>query len=168
MSNSAFAQEYYTTLSKKSNIVIKSTTNNTQNQTQPEPEPENNNAVGFENDYAPQNWTSSGVVSLNFNQSALNISVGSGGGGKQVSITVLNTGTITFDWSITVYSAGQYGDSISYILNGNNNILSSAGSNTGSDVVVPVNAGDTFVFNTWGSTSSSSYSASITNFTFTE
>lgn len=173
MSNSAFAQEYYTILSKKSNIVIEPSTNNTTNQTtqepEPEPEPQNtNNAVGFENDYAPSNWAASGVAGMNFNQSALNISVGSGGGGKSVSITVLNTGVITFDWAINVYSAGAYGDSIRYDIDGNITTLSSAGTNSGSVAGVVVNAGQTFQFSTWGSTQSSSYTASISNFTFTE
>ena len=166
ITTSAFAQEYIATSSKISNIVVKPGDSGSGTETPP---PVNtNNAVGFENDYAPSNWTLSGVAGTSFNQTGLTISVAGGGGGKNVDITVLNSGIITFDWSITVNSAGQYGDRISYAVNGVQTHLSTAGSASGSVSSVVVNAGDTFQFSTWGTTSSSSYSASITNFTFTE
>jgi hypothetical protein len=65
-----------------------------------------------------------------------------------------------------VYSAGQYGDSIQYFINGNAVVLSSAGSASGNVANVTVAAGDTFGFSTWGSTSSSSYKAVYSNFSY--
>ena len=168
ITTSAFAQEYIATSSKISNIVVKPGNSGSGSETPP---PVNtNNAVGFENDYAPSNWSNTGTASVGvtFNSSSLTITAPGGGGGRVISITVPNSGIITFDWEMTVYAAGQYGDRISYAVNGTQTHLSTMNSNSGSVASVAVNAGDTFEFSTWGTTSSSNYSASITNFTFTE
>ena len=68
---------------------------------------------------------------------------------------------------MSVYSAGDYGDTIKYVINGTAYNLSTAGSAAGVATEIAVSAGDVFEFQTWGSTSSSSYSASFDNFSFT-
>jgi len=124
-------------------------------------------AGGFNGDFAPSNWTVSGVAATTVSETGIATSVGSGGGGMVASTTIQTDGVISFDWSISVYSAGQYGDAIRYVINGVSYNLSTAGSASGSVANVAVAAGDTFEFHTWGSTQSSSYSANISNFVFT-
>lgn len=123
-------------------------------------------AIGFTGDFAAANWTISGVAASSMSGTTLTANVGSGGGGVAAITTIPTDGIINFDWSMTVYSAGQYGDSISYAVNGVTTVLSSAGSNSGSEASIAVSAGDTFEFKTWGSTSSSSYNAVFSNFSF--
>ncbi len=119
--------------------------------------------VGFTGDFAAANWTLSGVASYNMSETALTANVGSGGGGVLAVITIPNDGFISFDWNMAVYSAGQYGDAIRYVINGTAYDLSLTGGETG----IAVSAGDVFEFQTWGSTKSSSYSATFDNFSFT-
>ena len=123
--------------------------------------------AGFTGDYAPANWALSGVAAHSMSETTLTANVGSGGGGVVAAITIPNTGTITFDWNMSVYSAGDYGDTIKYVINGTAYNLSTAGSAAGVATEIAVLAGDVFEFQTWGSTSSSSYSASFDNFSFT-
>ena len=121
------------------------------------PQPE-----GFDSDQ----WSYSGVAGYSVTTDSLNISVGGGGGGLNASTTIVQDGTISFDWAITVYSAGQYGDAIRYIINGTQYDLSNAGTASGTVVNIPVSAGDQLMLSTWGSTQSSSYAASFSNYTF--
>ena len=126
--------------------------------------------VGFAGAFADSNWTLSSVgpsVGYGMNASAFNISVGNGGGGATAEITIPQNGTISFDWVINVYSAGQNGDAIRYLINGVQYDLSTYGTNSGSASGIAVSAGDTFMLSTWGSTQSSNYTASFTNFNFT-
>lgn len=123
-------------------------------------------AIGFTGDFASANWTVSGVASTSIAATQVTATVGGGGGGMDASITIPANGTINFDWAMTVYSAGQYGDSIQYFINGNAVVLSSAGSASGNVSNIAVAAGDTFGFRTWGSTSSSSYQAVYSNFSY--
>ena len=116
--------------------------------------------------FVTSDWTYSGLAGYSHTETALNISVGGGGGGLNASTTITQDGTISFDWAITVYSAGQYGDAIRYIINTDSYNLSTAGSASGTVSNIPVSAGDTLTFSTWGSTQSSSYAASFTNYTF--
>lgn len=122
---------------------------------------------GFKDDFAPVNWNISGVATSNMSESALTASVNYGGGGVTASNTIAANGTINFDWNMTVNSAGQYGDVIRYVINGVNYNLSTAGSASGSAQGIKVNAGDVFELLTWGTTKSSSYYASFSNFSFT-
>lgn len=115
--------------------------------------------------FVASDWRFSGVGSYNMTESAINIT--SGGGGVTAATTITADGTISFDWAITVYSAGQYGDVIKYSVNGNYTTLSSAGSRSGSATNIAVHAGDTVTLETWGTTQSSYYSASFSNYTFT-
>ena len=116
--------------------------------------------------FVTSDWTYAGVANYSHTETALNISVGGGGGGLNASTTIAQNGTISFDWAITVYSAGQYGDAIRYILNGLSYDLSTAGTASGTVANIPVSAGDELMLSTWGSTQSSSYAASFTNYTF--
>ncbi|GAA6145880.1 hypothetical protein [Thalassolituus maritimus] len=116
--------------------------------------------------FDPAAWTYDGVAGYSVSGADLNISVGSGGGGLNASTTIAQDGFISFDWAITVYSAGQYGDVIRYIINGTQYDLSTAGSASGSVSNIPVYAGDQLMLSTWGTTQSSSYAASFTNYTF--
>lgn len=122
--------------------------------------------VGFTGDFAAENWALSGVASSNISETALTANVGSGGGGVVASITIPTNGTISFDWNMVVNSAGQNGDNISYVVNGTGTILSAAGSASGTVTEIAVSAGDTFTFQTWGTTQSSSYNATFNNFGF--
>lgn len=122
--------------------------------------------VGFAGDFAPANWTLSGVAASSMSETALTASVGSGGGGVTAQTTIVADGIISFDWVINVFSAGQYGDSINYIVNGTQYQLSTVGTASGSATGIAVNAGDTFQLTTWGSTQSSSYNATFDNFSF--
>ena len=123
--------------------------------------------VGFTGNFAAANWTLSGVASYNMSETTLTANVGSGGGGVLASITIPSDGVIGFDWNMVVNSAGQYGDSIRYIVNGTGYDLSVAGSASGTETGIVVSAGDVFEFITWGSTQSSSYNATFDNFSFT-
>ena len=114
----------------------------------------------------PSDWTFDGVAGYSMTDTALNISVGGGGGGLNATTTIAQDGVVTFDWSITVYSAGQYGDRISYAVNGTQVNLSTAGTASGTGVSIPVSAGDQLMLSTWGTTQSSSYAASFSNYTF--
>jgi hypothetical protein len=116
--------------------------------------------------FDPAAWTYDGVAGYSVSGADLNISVGGGGGGLNASTTIAQDGFISFDWAITVYSAGQYGDAIRYIINGTQYNLSTAGSASGSVSNIPVYAGDQLMLSTWGTTQSSSYAASFTNYTF--
>ena len=122
---------------------------------------------GFSDDFSGINWSTSGVIARSFSDSAFTFDCGGGGGGVVAQITIPSNGTIGFDWDIVIRSAGQYGDAIKYIINGVPTDLSTSGSASGSVVEIPVNAGDVFEFSTWGTTQSSSYYGSITNFVFT-
>jgi len=122
---------------------------------------------GFVDAFAALNWTTSGVISRTISDSSIVFNCGSGGGGMLASITIPSDGVISFDWDIAIRSAGQYGDNISYIINGVSTALSTSGSNSGSVIEIPVSQGDLFEFSTWGTTQSSSYYGSIQNFTFT-
>ncbi|GAA6135615.1 hypothetical protein NBRC116188_24050 [Oceaniserpentilla sp. 4NH20-0058] len=123
-------------------------------------------AIGFTGDFDSSNWTVSGVASTSIGATQVTATVGGGGGGTDASITIPANGTINFDWAMNVYSAGQYGDSIQYFINGTAVVLSSAGSASGSETNIAVQAGDTFGFRTWGTTSSSSYQAVYNNFSY--
>ncbi|WP_152287179.1 hypothetical protein [Flavicella marina] len=122
---------------------------------------------GFTEAFSGINWTTSGVIARSFSDSTFSFDCGGGGGGVVAQITIPSDGTISFDWNIVIRSAGQYGDSINYIINGVSTNLSASGSASGSVIDIPVSAGDVFEFTTWGSTQSSSYYGSITNFIFT-
>ncbi len=123
--------------------------------------------VGFTGDFAQANWTFYGVANYSMSESAFSISVRSHGGGKTASISIQRAGTISFDWAMSMYSPGQYGEHIGYTLNGTNYILSYAGTASGSATDIVVAAGDIFDLFTWGTTKSSSYSAAFTNLNFT-
>jgi len=135
-----------------------------QSETAPVPVPEA--VIGYTGDFAAANWALSGVASYNMSETALTASVGSGGGGVVASTTITADGTISFDWNMSVYSAGDYGDTIKYVINGTAYDLSTAGSASGVETGIAVSAGDIFEFQTWGTTSSSSYSATFNNFSF--
>ena len=111
-------------------------------------------------------WSFSGVASYSMSETVLNINVGSGGGGLVATTIVPSDGVISFDWAMSVFSAGQFGDVISYSINGNSVTLSSAGSASGSVTNIPVSAGDELLLNTWGTTQSSSYAANFSNYNF--
>ncbi|MCS6229492.1 hypothetical protein G3488_01140 [Shewanella baltica] len=121
---------------------------------------------GFTGAFAPAHWSISGVAASSMSSSALTAVVNSGGGGVTASITIPVKGTINFDWMISIYSAGQYGDVIKYLINGVSYNLSTAGSASGSAQGIEVNTGDLFELLTWGTTRSSSYSAKFDNFSF--
>jgi len=122
---------------------------------------------GFTAEFSGTNWSTSGVIASSFSDSTFTFDCGGGGGGVVAQITIPSNGTISFDWDMVIRSAGQYGDNIKYIINGVSTDLSTSGSASGSVLVIPVNAGDVFEFSTWGTTQSSSYYGSITNFVFT-
>ena len=123
--------------------------------------------VGFTDDFNGVNWTTSGVIARSFSDSVFTFDCGGGGGGVVAQITIPSNGTISFDYNMVIRSPGQYGDNIKYIINGVSTDLSTSGSASGSVVEIPVNAGDVFEFSTWGTTQSSSYYGSFTNFIFT-
>lgn len=123
---------------------------------------------GFNDDFAAANWTASNnssATAYNFSSTDLSFDCPGGGGGFTAQITIPADGTLTFDWSMSIRTAGQYGDRISYILNGTTTNLTTAGGGSGS-VNIAVSQGDTFTFSTWGTTQSSSYYGSISNFLF--
>ena len=113
-----------------------------------------------------EDWTFSGVAGYSYTDTSINISVGGGGGGLTAQTTIATDGMISFDWAINVYSAGQYGDAIRYNISGTDYLLSAAGSASGSVTNIPVVAGDVLTLSTWGTTQSSSYTASFTNYSF--
>lgn len=124
---------------------------------------------GFTGYFDGANWTSTNngsATGYQFSPTALSFDCPSGGGGFTSSIILPDSGTITFDYDFIVRSAGQYGDRIAYSVNGVETRLSVAGNSNGS-VTVPVNAGDSFQLSTWGTTQSSSYYGSFSNFVFT-
>lgn len=121
---------------------------------------------GFTGDFAPGNWNISGVAASSMNASALTSFVSSGGGGVTATMTIPQDGFIYFDWLMTIYSPGQYGDVIRYVLNGVDYDLSTSGSASGSVSGIEVSAGDSFSFYTWGTTQSSSYFGKFENFVF--
>jgi hypothetical protein len=116
--------------------------------------------------FVQADWSFNGVASYSMSETVLNINVGSGGGGLTATTIVPSDGVISFDWAMTVFSAGQYGDAITYSINGNGVALSSAGSASGSVTNIPVSAGDVLVLSTWGTTQSSSYAANFSNYNF--
>jgi hypothetical protein len=116
--------------------------------------------------FVQADWSFNGVASYSMSETVLNINVGSGGGGLTATTIVPSDGVISFDWAMTVFSAGQYGDAITYSINGNGVALSSAGSASGSVTNIPVSAGDVLVLSTWGTTQSSSYAANFSNYSF--
>jgi|GEM_PF-2772464 len=120
---------------------------------------------GFAGDFAESEWEFEGNASYTMSDTSFFIN-SNGGGGKSATITIAETGTISFDWDIVVYTSGQYGESISYSINGVQNFLSAAGTASGSVSGINVVAGDEFRLSTWGSTQSSSYYASFNNFNF--
>ena len=122
----------------------------------------------FSGAFANQNWTfaSSGAIAYNMSESSFDISSGGGGGGPLATITIPADGIISFDWAMTVFSAGQYGDNIYYTINGAQVNLSDYGTNNGAETGIAVAAGDVFALGSWGTTQSSSYAASFSNFTF--
>ncbi|MFC3030990.1 hypothetical protein ACFOEE_00395 [Pseudoalteromonas fenneropenaei] len=121
---------------------------------------------GFTGAFAPANWSISGVAATNMDNASLLASVNYGGGGVTAAITVAQKGVINFNWNMVVNSAGQYGDVIRYVINGVNYDLSTAGSASGVAQGINVNAGDVFQFVIWGTTQSSNYYASFSNFSF--
>ncbi|CCQ10444.1 hypothetical protein PALB_13110 [Pseudoalteromonas luteoviolacea B = ATCC 29581] len=121
---------------------------------------------GFNGDFAPQYWNVAGVAAWNMSQSALSASVSTGGGGVTAKLLAPTSGKMNFDWNMSVYRAGQYGDIIRYAINGVNYDLSVAGSASGSERNISVQAGDMIEFYTWGTTKSSSYTAVFNNFSF--
>ncbi|WP_228732882.1 hypothetical protein [Pseudoalteromonas ostreae] len=120
---------------------------------------------GFTDAYAAPYWSITGVATANMSESALSASVNYGGG-VTASITIPESGAINFDWNMTISSAGQYGDVIRYVINGVNYDLSTAGSASGAAENIAVSSGDIFEFLTWGTTKSSSYNATFSNFSF--
>ncbi|WP_421764072.1 hypothetical protein [Ekhidna sp.] len=125
--------------------------------------------VGFTGDFDGTNWTSTNngsATSYNFTPSALSFDCPSGGGGFVSEITIPADGTMEFDWEIIIRTAGQYGDRFSYMINGVRTDLSTAGNASGTESII-VNQGDVFAFLPWGTTQSSSYYGSVTNFVFT-
>ncbi|NOU49465.1 hypothetical protein HG263_02745 [Pseudoalteromonas sp. JBTF-M23] len=125
------------------------------------------NAIyGFVNSFDPANWNISGVAASTMTSSALSAHVTNGGGGVTAAISVPADGTISFNWNIQIYSSGQYGDYIQYVLNGVVHSLSTSGSASGLAQGIKVKAGDVFELVTWGTTQSSSYNATFDNFIF--
>ncbi|MFY0602071.1 MAG: DUF4493 domain-containing protein [Cyclobacteriaceae bacterium] len=125
--------------------------------------------IGFTGDFDGSNWasTSNGsATSYAFSPTTLSFDCPSGGGGFVSEIIIPADGTISFDWDMVIRTAGQYGDRFSYILNGTEINLTTAGGGSGL-VDIPVNAGDVFRFSSWGTTQSSSYYGSVQNFVFT-
>lgn len=126
--------------------------------------------VGFTGDFSGENWASTANGSATgwaFSPSELTFNCPGGGGGFVSQITIPADGTLHFDWQIIIRTAGQYGDRFSYSLNGNVAMLSTAGSASGTVDSLAVSAGDVFSFMPWGTTKSSSYYGSVTNFVFT-
>lgn len=126
--------------------------------------------VGFTGDFSGANWaaTANGsATGWSFSPGGLTFDCPGGGGGFVAQITIPSDGTISFDWGIIIRSAGQYGDRFSYSLNGAVVNLSTYGSASGSVDSLAVSAGDVFAFMPWGTTQSSSYYGSVSNFVFT-
>ena len=122
--------------------------------------------IGFNDAFSAINWNITGVANTNMSATALNASVNYGGGGVTAAIDIPADGTINFAWSIAVSSAGQYGDVIRYVINDENYDLSTAGSASGVVQDIVVSAGDRFELYTWGTTKSSSYNATFSEFSF--
>jgi hypothetical protein len=126
--------------------------------------------VGFTGSFEGLNWISSAngsATSYAFSTSNLVFDCPSGGGGFVSEITILADGNISFDWNMVIRTAGQYGDSFSYLINGVAVTLTSAGGGSGSETAIAVSQGDVFKFSTWGTTQSSSYYGDVQNFVFT-
>jgi len=121
---------------------------------------------GFNDEFSPNQWNIAGVALASMSESSLSATVNSGGGGVTATITAPTSGTINFDWEMNVNSPGQFGDVIRYVVNGVNYDLSNAGTELGSARDISVMAGDTFEFQTWGTSHSSSYSALFDDFSF--
>jgi|GEM_PF-3345417 len=123
---------------------------------------------GFNGDFAGSNWTSTNngsATSYNFGDSTLTFDCPGGGGGFVSQITIPGDGTISFDWNMVIRTAGQYGDRFSYSINGTRvDLTTNGGSGTVTDLAV--NQGDVFAILPWGTTQSSSYYGSVTNFVF--
>jgi len=122
------------------------------------------NIDNFKGSYAPANWTTSAQSPssyFNHSETALSIGANHGGGGTTRSITIPNSGTISFYWSATYTGSGGY--TFQYIINGVSTTIANA-SGSGSISNIAVNAGDVFQIYTWGYTQYSTYSTSITNF----
>ncbi|RED97054.1 DUF4493 domain-containing protein [Marinoscillum furvescens] len=124
---------------------------------------------GFTGYFDGANWTSTNngsATGYQFSPTALSFDCPSGGGGFTSTITVPDSGAISFDYELIIRTSGQYGDRIAYSVNGVETRLSVAGNANGT-VSVPVAAGDSFQLSTWGTTQSSSYYGSFSNFVFT-
>ncbi len=128
----------------------------------------NVNVIGFTDEFAAENWTTSGIIVYNISETELSFNCATGaGGGVTASITVPTDGVISFDWNMVVTSAGHYGEPIRYTINGVNTTLSEAGTASGSESGITVSAGDIFELITWGSSKSAYYHGSFSNFGFT-
>ncbi len=125
--------------------------------------------VGFTGAFGGTNWASTAngsATSYAFSATALSFDCPGGGGGFVSQITIPADGTISFNWSMVIRSAGQYGDRFAYMVNGTQVILTNNGG-SGSVTDLAVNEGDVFAFTPWGTTQSSSYYGSVQNFVFT-
>ncbi len=121
---------------------------------------------GFVNALAPENWSNTAQsTSSNFNHSAavLNIGANSGGGGTTRKITIPADGIIGFDWSAAFTGSGGF--TFKYIINGTETEIPT-GNGAGTIANIAVKAGDVFQFSTWGYTKNSTYTTSITNFSY--
>lgn len=124
------------------------------------------NTVGFSGNYAAENWSNTAQSSSsNFNHSVATLIIGanSGGGGTTRQITIPADGIISFDWSAALTGSGGF--TFKYIINGTETEIPT-GNGAGTIANIAVKAGDVFQFSTWGYTKNSTYTTSITNFSY--
>lgn len=125
--------------------------------------------MGFTGAFEGANWASTAngsATSYAFSAAALSFDCPGGGGGFVSQITIPADGTISFDWTMTIRTAGAYGDRFSYMINGTRVDLTTNGG-SGTVTELAVNQGDVFALLPWGTTQSSSYYGSVENFVFT-
>lgn len=121
---------------------------------------------GFVNSLATAKWSNAAQSAssyINHSASALNIGANAGGGGSARQITIPADGVISFDWSGTFTGSGGY--VFAYYINNTETVITN-GNGSGSKTNITVNEGDVFKISTWGYTQHSTYSTTITNFSF--
>jgi len=106
---------------------------------------------GFQNQYAPSNWTltnvnANGSVNTSGAPASISLTAGNNGsftsGSTDYTITAAAPGTVKFDWNFSNSGANEFG----YLLNGNYNLLSFTNGQSGTSSF-NVSAGDSFGFN---------------------
>ncbi|MEM9340728.1 MAG: DUF4493 domain-containing protein, partial [Bacteroidota bacterium] len=125
--------------------------------------------IGFTDAFEGTNWlsTANGSATIySFSSTSLSFNCPSGGGGFVSEIAVPEDGTISFDWTMVIRTAGDYGDRFGYSINGTAVELTTSGGGSGNVANIAVNQGDVFSFSSWGTTQRSSYYGDIQNFVF--